>query len=83
MTRRRSSTFDPTTKIVALEPERRAGNRILRAGEIVCIIGERGKFKILGFRKEEVEVFGGKPNHERLRTFTIDRIGRRPRVRRD
>ncbi len=79
MTRRRSSDPSLIAKIVPLETDRRSGNRILRAGETVCIVGERGKFKILGFRNNEVDVFGGPPNRERLRTFLVGRIGRRPR----
>jgi hypothetical protein len=61
------------------EALRKMGRRVLRAGDIVKIKGAGGHFRIRHFRGREVEVFGGRPNHTRIRTFTVDRIGRRPR----
>lgn len=59
------------------------GWRVLRAGDRVKIKGERGAlFKILRFDLActEVTVYGGAPNHERMRTFLVGRIGERPRA---
>lgn len=72
------SEVDPVRPPVEVE-RRHGGRRILRAGQTVTITGERGLFKIQAFRGDEVDVYGGPPNRERLRTFRLDRIGRRPR----
>jgi hypothetical protein len=64
-----------------VELERRDGSarRILRAGDLVTIVGKRGLFKIQAFRGDEVDVYGGPPNREGLHTFKVERVGRRPR----
>jgi hypothetical protein len=79
--------------VPALESERRIGRRTIRAGDIVTISGhgharvrhdghQVAGFRVLGFRGEEVQVYGAitKLRAEGVRTFPIDRIGRRPRL---
>lgn len=80
--------------VVELEQERRVGARIIRAGDIVAIRGEGyarvpvdGRlvpgFRVLGFRGDSVDVFGARTARRApaVRTFAIDRIGRRSRAR--
>ena len=43
------------------------------------ITGLTGDFRIRHFVGDEVEVYGGRPNYLMIRTFRVDRIGRRPR----
>lgn len=64
----------------APELERRLGGRVLRAGEVVRVSGERGLFTIRAFRGDEVDVWGGPQGRERFRTFRLERIGSRPRA---
>lgn len=66
----------PAAELERRDTERR---RILRAGDVVTITGERGLFKIQAFKGDEVDVYGGPPNRERSRVFKIERVGRRPR----
>jgi hypothetical protein len=81
------------TAVDPMERERRIGRRIIRARDIIDIAGfgrarvqvgrelVRG-FRVLGFRGDEVYVFGAKTERRTpaLRTFTIDRIGARHRA---
>ncbi|MGH9268714.1 MAG: hypothetical protein ACRD0D_11130 [Acidimicrobiales bacterium] len=61
------------------ETEREVGSRVLRAGQIVTIVGLKGDFRIRHFKGEVVEVYGGPSGREMHRSFAVDRIGRRPR----
>lgn len=61
------------------ETERKIGSRVLRAGEVIKIVGLRGDFRIRHFDGEEVAVYGGPPGHEMHRSFRVERIGRRSR----
>jgi hypothetical protein len=82
-----------------LAVERQLGRRVIRTGDVVKIDGlgracvrvatpdgtwrfARG-FRVLGFRGDEVVVYGAKSagRAEHVRTFTVDRIGARPRLR--
>lgn len=77
-----------------LEEERQIGRRIIRRGDIVTIAGlghgcvrVEGRpvpgFRVLGFSGEEVTVYGArtKTRAEAIRTFPVERIGRRPRLK--
>jgi hypothetical protein len=81
------------TPQVDLEASRQLGRRIIRAGDVVKIsrIGRgcvrvggeiRSGFRVIGFRGNEVVVVGARsPGRvEHVRTFTVDRIGARPRT---
>ena len=61
------------------ETQRKIGSRLLRAGQVIKIVGLRGDFRIRHFEGEEVAVYGGSPGREMHRSFRVDRIGRRPR----
>lgn len=61
------------------EMQRKIGRRVLRAGQIIKIVGFSGDFRIRHFDGEEVAVYGGPPGYEMHRSFFVDRIGRRPR----
>lgn len=63
--------------------EFRIGNRIIRAGEVVKVTGERGSFVVRGFDLDagSFDCFGGTPGpkgRRSFRTFRLDRIGARP-----
>lgn len=77
---------------VDLEAERRMGRRVIRAGDVVAIRGEgyarvpvNGRlvpgFRVLGFRGDDVQVFGAKTSTKApaVRTFPVSAIGARHR----
>lgn len=82
--------------IAELEHERRIGRRIIRAGDVVAIRGEGyGRvmvaghlvpgFRVLGFRGDDVDVFGARTATKApsVRTFPVTAIGARHRPPRE
>lgn len=78
-----------------LESEREVDGVVIRAGDVVKIVGlgrarvrlgdrEVRGFRVQGFRGDEVECYGaklaGRPEH--LRTFRVDMIRERVKVKR-
>lgn len=63
---------------VELEHERRISpRRVARTGDMVTLTGVRGTFKVLGFRGDDVELYGGKVGRVKcLRTMSASRIAR-------
>lgn len=58
---------------------RKIGGRVLRAGDVVKIAGQRAaQFLVLGFDDGTVEVYGGRKDRAPLRrTFPLEAIGTR------
>lgn len=53
---------------------RKLGRRVLRQGDIIKIVGERGRFRLGHFDGDTVTVKSER-GARNIRTFTIDRIG--------
>lgn len=78
-----------------LELERQVGRDVIRAGDVVKIVGlgrartyvedrEVAGFRVLGFRGDEVECYGAKRRGlaPALRTFTVAMIRERVKIKR-